>query len=852
MLRRAFDVANEVGDVTFAGYGCCNLISHLLAAGDPLGGVQREAEIGLDYARGFQYSFVVDLMIPQLQLIRMLRGLTPAFGHFNDADFDEKGFEQRLEPDPIASCWYWIRKLQGRFFAGAHASALDAASKAQPLLWTSTSSFEAAEYHYYAALARAALCDTASAEERVLHLEALTVHHRQLQVWVESCPTNFENRSVLVAAEIARVEGRALDAMNLYERAIYSSRENDFVHNEAIASELAARFYAERNFQMTAHTYLRAARHCYLRWGAGGKVQQLDAMYPHLQAEEPVAASTSTIEAPVERLDLATVIKVSQAVSGEIVLEKLLETLMRTAIEQAGAERGLLILSHEAGQRVAAEARTSNELVVVRLRDESVDAGVLPESVLHYALRTRESVILDDASAQAPFAADPYIRERQTRSVLCLPLLNQAKVIGVLFLENDLAPGVFVPARIAVLKLLASQAAISLENTRLYRDLAEREAKIRRLVDSNVIGIVIWDLDGRLIDANDAFLRMVRYEREDLNAGMRWFDMTPAEWQEAHVQEEAEELRTTGTMQAREKEFFRKDGSRVPVLIGAAAFEGQRRQGVAYILDLTDLKRAEAQARENEQRYREVQNELAHANRVATMGQLIGSIAHEVSQPIAATVIGTQAALHWLGRRPPELGELRQSLDDILSDSTRAGEIIGRIRDLIKKAPPRQDLLEINDPIQEVIELARGEAKNNSVTIKADLDQNLPIVRGDRVQIQQVMLNLIINALEAMSGDGNGSRGLLVGTRRAESGDVLVAVCDSGPGLAPGTEARIFEAFYSTKPAGLGMGLSICRSIVEAHRGRLWVSANEPRGLVFQFTLPPEEEIHARSVEGRP
>src|SRR6202040_789601 len=188
---------------------------------------------------------------------------------------------------------------------------------------------------------------------------------------------------------------------------------------------------------------------------------------------------------------LATVIKVSQAVSGEIVLEKMLDTLMRTAIAQAGAERGLLILSHAAEPRISAEATISGDTVLVELRDAHVTASVLPESVLQYVLRTRESVILDDAAAQPPFAADPYIRQHQARSVLCLPLLNQAKLIGVLYLENNLAPRVFPPARISVLKLLASQAAISLENTRLYRDLAEREAKIRHLVDANIIGIFI-------------------------------------------------------------------------------------------------------------------------------------------------------------------------------------------------------------------------------------------------------------------------------------------------------------------------------------------------------------------------
>jgi PAS domain S-box-containing protein len=839
LVRRAVDAATQVGDLTYAGYGCINLTTNLLATGDPLGEVQREAEAGLDFARQVRFGLAVDIITVQLQLIRTLRGLTPNLGHFNDAGFDEGQFEQeehrRLS---IAACWYWIRKLQARFFAGDYAAAFEAASTARRLLWTSTSCLEVAEYHFYAALAQAALCDAASAAERTPHLEALADHHRQLQEWATNCPDNFENRAALVGAEMARIEGRMLEAMNLYEQAIRSAQANGFVQNEGLAYELAARFYATRGFEAFANTYLRNARYCYLRWGADGKVQQLDAMYPHIRTEEPAPAPTSTIAAPVEHLDLATVIKVSQAVSGEIVLEKLLDTLMRTAIEQAGAERGLLILAQGGEQRIAAEAATSGDSVSVRLCDEAVAAGVLPETVLHYVLRTRENVILDDA-AGSPFADDEYIRQRQARSVLCLPLLNQAKVIGVLFLENNLAPRVFAPARIAVLKLLASQAAISLENTRLYRDLAEREARIRRLVDSDVIGIVIWDLDGRLIDANDAFLRMVQYERADLNAGLRWLDMAPPEWQAAHVLEEAEELKATGVMQAREKELFRKDGRRVPVLIGAAAFDGQPNQGVAYVLDLTDRKRAEEAARDSERRYREVQMELAHANRLATMGQLTASITHEMRQPIAASVTSAEAGLRWLDRPLPDLEAARQAFDRIVQNGKRASDVIGGIRALVKKASPRQDLLEINGLIREVIELTHSEAMKSHVSVKAELAEGLPLIRGDRVQLQQVMLNLIINAIEAMSGITDGARELLISTGRAESGDVLAVVRDSGPGLPPAARERIFEAFYTTKTAGLGLGLSICHSIIEAHGGRVWASANEPRGAAFQFTLPP-------------
>jgi PAS domain S-box-containing protein len=844
LVRRAFDAARQSGDLSFAAHCCSHLNTNLLAAGDPLDEVQAEAERGLAFAQKMRFGLAIDRIATQLGLIRTLRGLTPIFGCFDDTQFDELRMERRFSSNPdlaLAEGRYWTRKLQARFFAGDYSAAIEASSIAQRLLWTSPSMLETAEYHFYGALSLAASWDSIAADQHAANVEALATHHRQLEIWAANCPENFENRAALVGAEIARVEGRALDAERLYEQAIGSARANGFIHNEALAYELAARFYAARGFEEFAGVYRRNARYGYLRWRADGKVRQLDQLYPRAPDEERAPGSMSTMGAPVEHLDLATVIKVSQAVSGEIVLERLIDTLMRTAIAQAGAERGLLILARGDKQRITAEAVTSGDMVVVQQRDETVTAAVMPESVLRHVVRTQESVILDDATVQKPFSADPYICQHQARSILCLPLINQAKLIGVLYLENNLTPRVFAPSRIEVLKLLASQAAISLENTRLYRDLAQREAKIRRLVDANVVGIFIWDVEGRVTEANDAFLRTVGYNREDLVLSrIRWTDLTPAEWRDDTVRR-VEEVMATGTAQPREKEYFRKDGSRVPVLIGGASIGESGTEGIAFVLDLTERKQAEEIMRENEQRYREVQMELAHANRVATMGQLTGSIAHEVNQPITATIIGAQAALRWLGRQPPALEEVRQSLVQIAKDGTRAGEVVGRVRDLIKKAPPRQDLLEINEPIRDVIELTRSEAVKNCVSIKTDLAEGLPLLAGDRVQLQQVMLNLIINAVEAMSGVSDCARELLISTRKTDSGDVSVVIRDSGPGLAPAARERIFEAFYTTKTAGLGMGLSICRSIIEAHRGRLWASANEPRGAMFQFTLPSRE-----------
>jgi C4-dicarboxylate-specific signal transduction histidine kinase len=297
-------------------------------------------------------------------------------------------------------------------------------------------------------------------------------------------------------------------------------------------------------------------------------------------------------------------------------------------------------------------------------------------------------------------------------------------------------------------------------------------------------------------------------------------------------------MRATGSCDVFEKEYIRKDGSRVPVLVASAAFEQTPTQAVSFILNLTDRKRAEAEARESERRYREVHMELAHANRVTTMGQLTASIAHEVNQPITSVVISGQAALRWLHNEPPNLQEVREAIERMIREGSRAGDVVGRIRNLVKKAPRRKESFDINGAILEVIELTHGEAVKNGVSVNTALVQDLPFVEGDRVELQQVILNLSINAIEAMSGVGDGPRELLIKTDTTDPDAVLVSVEDSGPGLDPIDAERAFKAFYTTKPRGLGMGLSICHSIIDGCGGRIWATANTPRGASFHFSLP--------------
>jgi PAS domain S-box-containing protein len=834
-IRKAFRAGVETGDRTIACYSCNHVVSDLLLRGDPLDDIWPETERGLEFVSKANYRDVADIIVSQQRFIENMRGHTSHFSTFDDDNFKESAFEAELTADRMATmvCFYWIIKLQARFISGDYEAALAAADQAQALLWSSYAHIQLLDFHYYAALALAAAHADAPANIRAERYDRLTAHLGQLREWAQKCSVTFHDKHALVAAEIARIDGRELEAERLYEDAIRLARNNGFVHNEGIANERAAAFYRARGFETIALAYLRNARYCYLRWGAAGKVRQLDELYPQLREGQRAPDARHTVGTSSEQLDMATVLKISQAVSGEIVLEKLIHTLLRTAVEHAGAQRGSLILMQGTEPQARAEAFTRGDAIAVELFDKPLHAAGLPESLIRYAARTQETVILDDASASSEFAQDAYIRRTHARSMLCQPLTKQGRVIALLYMENNLAPHAFTPARVALLGLLISEAATSLENSYLYRELQNREAKIRRLVDANIVGIFIYELEGRILEANDAFLRMVGYDREDLSAGkLRWTELTPQEWLERDFRLRVPELKSTGMVPPYEKEYRKKDGSLVAVMIGAATFEESTHRGVAFVLDLTETKRAEAAAGR-------MQLELAHANRVATMGQLTASIAHEVKQPIYAALANAEAAQNWLKGGNLEMAQ--EAIARNIKNCNRASEVINRIRGLVKKAPEHSDAVDLNEAIRDVIELTHGEAVKCGVLVRTALGARRPCVVGDRVQLQQVILNLMMNAFEAMNG-APGAHELLISTANDASCGMRVSIRDSGPGIPAEAFERLFDPFYTSKPGGLGMGLSICRSIVETHGGRLWADNAAAGGAVFKFVLPLSDD----------
>jgi PAS domain S-box-containing protein len=607
-MRTTSRTAIETGDLSFAVAGMDNFVKGLLFRNDPLDAVWRELEMVLDFARQARFGDGAVFALSQ-RFIANMQGRTDTFSTFSEAHFDQAAFEAQLTADASAAtiCTYSILKLKARFLSGDYAEALAAANKVKPILSTAIADFWGQlDYCYYAALTVAALYEKASDDEQTRWRELLAAHRGQLREWAGNNPPTFADKHALVSAEIARLEGRAFDAMQLYEQAIQSARENGFVQNEALAHEVAARFYLARGFETIAYEYLCNARNCYDRWGALGKVKQLDELYPHLHQERLPALTTSTIGTPVRQLDVETVVKASQALSSEIVLPKLIERLMRIAVEHAGAERGLLILLREDKPQIEAAA-ISHGTVEVSVRQTVIAPLDLPQSVLQYVFRTRERVVLDDASVRNLHSEDEYVQAKRPRSVLCLPIVNQMKLIGALYLENNLTPRAFTSDRVSVLEMLASQAAISLENASLYAGLQRSEtylAQGQSISHTGSFGRSV--LSGKIYWSEETY-KVFEHDRS----------VTPtleSVLQRIHP-EDVDHVRQTIDRATRERTGFdieyrllRTDGSVKYLHVIARVLEpsSDDLEFVGAVTDVTAAKQAEEKIRQSEMEFRQM------------------------------------------------------------------------------------------------------------------------------------------------------------------------------------------------------------------------------------------------------
>ena len=833
LFRKSFHIAIETGDLYFACTSLYEQIVYRLLRNDPLDAVWRETEAALDFTRRAKYADIASIIVIQQRFIATMQGRTASLSTFSDAQFDEAAFEARLTTGrmPILIGWYWILKLKARFFSGDFAEALVAADKAKPLLDASVGQVAVLDYYLYTALTVSALYDTASVDEQQVRGGTLKVRcQEQLREWAENYSPTFGDKYTLVLAEIARLEKRCDDAHRLYEQAIRAAREHGFVQNEGLAHELAAQHCLALGLETAGYAHLRGARNCYDRWGAHGKVSQLDRRYPRLREGRTIVES-ATVGPPVGQLDAATVVKASQAISGEMILPELIEKLVRIAVEHAGAERGLLILLQGAEPRIEAEAMTGHGGIQVTVRQAAVAPSDLPRSALHYVIRTRERVLLDDASTDEVYSKDEYVRLRRSKSILCLPIVKQAKLVGALYFENSLTPCAFTPDRVTVLDLLASQAAISLENATLYNDLQRSQAFLTQAQRISQTGSFGWNVTSGEVYWSEELWNILEWDRAAgavLDAGFQ--RVHPAD--RDYFRQTLDHATAKKTDLDFEVRFVMTDGrvKHVHILGRALLSSSGNLDFVGAVRDVTERVRAE-------ETLRQAQDDLVRINRVTTMGELAASLAHELSQPISGAMTNANTCLRKLGHTNPDLEGLRGVVTRIARDAQRASEIIGRIRSQFQRGALNREVVDVNEINRETVALLRDEAVRHDISVRMELAADLPKIVGDRVQLQQVAMNLITNSIEAMK-DVDGVREMIIKSQRADNGQILVSVTDTGMGFPAQMAEKIFDPFFTTKPRGTGMGLRISRSIIESHSGRLCAISGPGGGATFQVTLP--------------
>ena len=561
LLDKAFQASLDAGDFTNASYLTYNAIWLHFENGEPLDQVVEVAGRYAAFARQNRNEIIHGIDRLEEQFALALQGKTRSLTVFSDPAFEESACLVAIQQSgfSLGTAYHHIMKLVAAYLGEDFDQALEWADRAAPMLLQVASMVIEATYYFYRALTLAALHAQEPDDRQRQVGQTIREILDKLKYWAEHCPENFANRLALVRAELARVEGHDLDAMRLYDQALRLARNHNFVHQEALASELASRFHRARGFDRIAEAYLGDAYGCYARWGAFGKVSQLEHRHPHLRAGS-AGGAVGTFSAGVQHFDMLAVALASQAISGEIVSSDLLKTLLRIVLEHAGAQKGHLLLLRDEALELAANARVEQQAIAVCIRGEpGFEEALLPASIVNVVRRTRDSVLLDDATGAHAYSSDSYFTHSCPKSVLCLPILKQARLIGLLHLENDLATYTFTPDRIAVLGLLAAQAAISLENALSYETLRESEALSRSLIEAIPNPFHYKDFEGRYLGCNAAFERQIGRRREEI-IGRTAYDIVAKEQADTFVAADQALIENPGTVVS-EVQTVAPDGS---------------------------------------------------------------------------------------------------------------------------------------------------------------------------------------------------------------------------------------------------------------------------------------------------
>lgn len=828
----AFRASLAQGSPSFACYANNHIVSDLLVLGAPIERMLRQIDTGLVMARNLEFIDAQSILHTQARYIRRLAGDSP--GSIPIPPFEE--LAARVAASSMGPLHFWWQLFEGllRFLESDFEGAAAHLDQAWALTWAVPAHIHLIDLALFSVLNRAAL-QTASGRPQEFDQPM-----RHLRLWAEMNPRYFSDRLALAEAELLRLQDRSLEALQRYDEAISHAEQCGAIHLKGLSHEMAARSYQSLGLQVSAQTHLRQARDAWRRWGAKTLAQQLETEHAFLR-EQPAPGAAAQLMPASQQLDLMSITHACQALSREIEPDALIKTLLANAAIHAGATYAALLLTEGGDLKLAATGLAGSCGIDVYLRPPPSAAAAAPLSLVRHAMRQREPLLLNGTDAYRRFGEDAYLARVERGALLCLPLLKQNEAIGALYLENCLTQGAFEPARVDVLELLAAQAAISMSTARLYSDLlaenqrrAESESTLQRTQALLAIG--------QAVSHYGTFLWRHQAERSFWSPPLVAELGLPVPADDEHLRDAAvlvhadDRTRFVRTLDeaVRHQQPFRLE-FRTVALDGISRhleLAGEPDGNDAFIGVVCDI----SERRQAEVALRSARSELDRTSQATMLGELAASIAHEINQPLASILSNAGASLRWLERPQPELDDAIEGLREILCESQRAADIVRAMRTLARGKPLARKALDLEQVIRQVLDITRADLADKHVGVSLQLAAPIPVL-GDTIQLQQVLRNLISNAVEAMQALPPSTRSLAIHAQPVGQ-EVLVTVEDSGPGVPAEKLGKVFQAFFSTKASGMGMGLAICASIVAAHGGVLGATRGRHDESLFFFTLP--------------